>query len=93
MSRAHPSLAEQRRELRQLLDEQRQRLAQQLASGDPAREGFPRSVTVRWLIEEPELVTSVLERILGRRVGGAVPVVLIFARFLRSAATQARRRS
>jgi hypothetical protein len=78
-------LAEQRRLLREQLGAHRLRLAGQLAPAGNARGDYPRSVTVRWLIQEPELVARVVERVAGGRVAAAVPAVLVLIRFLRSA--------
>jgi hypothetical protein len=75
-------LAEQRRLLRAQLGTQRQRLSDQLAAAGRPREGFPRSVTVRWLIREPELVSRLVGGIAGRRVAAAMPSVLLLVRFL-----------
>jgi hypothetical protein len=84
---ATASLAEQRRLLRDELGAQRQRLAQQLAAAAAGGlgSGYPRSVTMRWLMDEPALVTKLVQRLVGARVAGAVPAVLAVARFLRSA--------
>ena len=77
-------LAEQRRLLREQMGTQRQVLAQDLAAAGVGG-GYPRSITMRWLIQEPELVARLVKRAAGGRVAAAVPVVLILARFLRSA--------
>lgn len=85
---AAPSLAEQRRVVREELRAQRLTLAQDLdAAGGAggARGAYPRSVTLRWLIQEPELVARLVERIAGGRLAAAVPGALLFVRFLRSA--------
>lgn len=80
-------LAEKRRALREQLGLQRLKLAHELApDADAGGNGgrYPRSITMRWLIQEPELVTKFIERILGARVASAVPAALAFMRFLRS---------
>ena len=82
-------LAEQRRALREQLGLQRLKLAHELApDADAGGNGgrYPRSITMRWLIQEPELVTRFVERIEGARVAGAGPATLTFIRFLRSTA-------
>lgn len=79
-------LGERRRDLRQQLAAQRERLALQLAAGGAAGDGYPRSITMRWLIREPELMVRLLKKVLGRRVGGALPTVLALSRFLRATA-------
>ena len=82
-------LGEQRRQLREQLGLQRLKLAHELvADADTGGIGgrYPRSITMRWLIQEPELVAKFIERIVGARVASAVPVALTFMRFLRSAA-------
>lgn len=76
-------LAGQRQALREQLGLQRARLARALAGGGNG--GYPRSITVRWLIQEPELVTRLAAKVVGGRVAAAVPVVLVLVRFLRTA--------
>lgn len=79
-------LNERRRVLRKQLVDQRQRLASQFAAGGVAGDAYPRSITMRWLIREPELVMRLVKRVVGRRVGSALPTVLALSRFLRSTA-------
>lgn len=80
------SLTEQRRLLREQLEVQRLRLSYQLAVSDSANDAFPRSMTLRWLIQEPELVIRIVERVAGKRAAAVMPMLLVFARFLRSTA-------
>lgn len=54
---AQRKLAEQRQELRQQLQQQRARIAQQIASIRAAHTEFPRSMTMRFLLQRPALVT------------------------------------
>lgn len=79
-SGAGASLAEQRRVLREQLVAQRQVLARDLVAGVSG--GYPRSVTLRWLMQEPELVARVIERVAGGRVAAALPTALLLARAL-----------
>lgn len=78
-------LAEQRRALREQLGTQRARLARDLAAGGAGEGGYPRSITVRWLRREPELVKKLATRLVGVRMAAAAPVILTLARFLHSA--------
>jgi hypothetical protein len=82
---AAPPLAEQRRVVREQLRAQRLTLSRDLDAAGSGASGYPRSVTVRWLIQEPELVARIVGRIAGGRVAAAVPGALLFVRFLRSA--------
>jgi hypothetical protein len=79
-------LAAQRRLLLEQMGTQRVRIAHQIAAAGGAHGGFPRSVTVRWLMQEPELVTKLVGRVAGGRIASAVPATLLLIRFLRSAA-------
>jgi hypothetical protein len=78
-------LAEQRRALREQLGAQRVRLARDLADGGAGGGGFPRSVTLRCLIQEPELVARVVRQVVGGRVVAAIPAALSLLRLVRSA--------
>ena len=80
-----PSLAGQRHALREQLKVQRQVLEQELAAAGGVGGGYPRSVTMRWLIREPELVGKLVGQVVGGRAAAAIPAALIFVRFLRSA--------
>jgi len=74
------ALEEQRRRLREQLAAQRQVLAQDLVAGVSG--SYPRSVTMRTLTQEPELVVRLLQRVVGRRATAALPTVLLVARAL-----------
>lgn len=78
------SLAGQRRALREQLKAQRRALARELAAADDIGDGYPRSVTMRWLIREPELVGKLVGQIAGARTAAALPVVLLLVRLLHS---------
>ena len=82
------SLAGQRHALREQLRVQRQTLALELTAAGGTGARYPRSVTMRWLIREPELVAKLAGQVVGGRIAAAVPAVLILARFLRSAIAQ-----
>lgn len=79
------SLAGQRHALREQLRVQRQALALDLTTAGGTGARYPRSVTMRWLIREPELVAKLAGQVVGGRVAAAIPAVLLFVRFLRSA--------
>lgn len=81
------SLAGQRAALCEQLRVQRQALALELtaAGGDGRGGGYPRSVTMRWLIREPELVGKLVGQIAGGRAAAAIPAVFLVVRLLRSA--------
>lgn len=82
------SLAGQRYALREQLRVQRQVLALELAAAGGTGGSYPRSVTMRWLIREPELVAKLAGQVVGGRVAAAIPAVLILVRFVRSAIAQ-----
>lgn len=83
------SLAGQRDALREQLQAQRQALALKLnpAGGAvaAASSNYPRSITMRWLIREPELVGKVVGHLVGGRAAAAIPAVFLAVRLLRSA--------
>lgn len=83
-----PSLAGQRHALREQLRVQRQVLEQELAAAGGVGGGYPRSVTMRWLIREPELVGKLVGHIAGGRAAATLPAVFLFARFLSSTIAQ-----
>lgn len=76
------SLAEQRRELRARLQAQRLALAAPLARRGEARDTYPRSTTMRWLIRE----RAVLPALVRWFMGTGVPALLAFGRLRRAAA-------
>lgn len=82
------SLAGQRDALREQLRAQRQALALRLNPADGAVGGrmsnYPRSITMRWLIREPELVGKVVGHLVGGRAAAAIPAVFLVVRLLRS---------
>ena len=78
------SLAGQRQALQQQLQAQRQVLSRELTAAGGASGGYPRSVTMRWLIREPELVGTLVGHIAGRRAAAAIPAVFLAVRLLRS---------
>ena len=79
------SLAGQRQALREQLRVQRQALALELAAAGGSGGGYPRSVTMRWLIREPELVGKLVGQLAGGRAAAAIPAVFLVVRLLRSA--------
>lgn len=84
-SRGEPSLAEQRQRIRRQLQSQRQSVVEQFtpARKDPAR--FPRSVTMRLLIQWPVLLVRLAGLVAGGRLAIAVPAILGMVRMLRPA--------
>jgi uncharacterized membrane protein YqjE len=60
----------------------RAELSRHLAVLDGTDHGFPRSVAMRWLIREPELVARLVERVAGARAARALPAALIAVRLL-----------
>jgi hypothetical protein len=70
------SLAEQRQSLLGQLRLQREVIAQQLAPAENAQKRFPRSFTMRFLIQRPELATRLATLVAGGRVGSGVSVTL-----------------
>lgn len=78
-----PTLAEQRRQLREQLATQRVALAAQMAAADTPGT-YPRSLTMRWLM--PVLAATLARRFAGARVAAAVPVLLTLGRMWRAGA-------
>lgn len=78
-----PSLVEQRDALRGQLQAQRQEVAERLfvakASGS-----FPRSITMRVLMRQPELVGRVVALVAGPRFAGSVSALLAVVQVLRT---------
>jgi len=78
-----PSLADQRQSMREQLQAQRQRIAEQLAPGADAGR-FPRSFTVRLLVRQPELLFRLLVRVPRARLVGSIIAILVLVRLLRA---------
>lgn len=72
------SLSEQRERLRMQLQEQRQRMDRELGQTRlaPAARAFPRSTTMRLLLDQPTLLLRFLTLIIGARLAGSVKTVL-----------------
>lgn len=84
MSAGSPSsLAEQRLALRGQLRAQRLDVAMQLFASR-VRGDFPRSVTMRVLMRQPELVGRLVALIAGARLAGVVSTLLVGAQVLNS---------
>ena len=92
------SLQEQRLELRRMLAEQREIIAFQLTpryrlqqSNSATGLTYPRSLTMRWLSQNPapalKLVIGIATWLLGARVAGAVREGMQFIKTLRTGAT------
>lgn len=79
-----PSLEAQRLALRVQLRVQRHAVAQQLFEAK-AGGRFPRSVTVRVLMRQPELAWRLAALIAGPRVAGSVSALLVIVQMLRAA--------
>ena len=78
-----PSLAEQRAAVRAEIHLQRDKLAQRLSilGGTPG--GYPRSVTMRLLMQRPELVAKLAALVVGPRIAGQVSAGLALVQALR----------
>jgi len=79
-----PSLVTQRLDLRDQLRTQRQEVAEQLFAAK-ARGRFPRSITVRVLMSQPELAARLLARLTGARFSGSVTALLVAMQVARAA--------
>jgi hypothetical protein len=82
-----PSLIAQRLDLRGQLRVQRQEIAEQLFESK-ADGRFPRSITMRVLMGQPELAGRLLALIAGPRVAGSVSALLVLVQVLRAARSQ-----
>ena len=82
-----PSLVEQRLALRGQLRDQRQEVAEQLFESRAQRR-FPRSITMRVLMRQPELAGRLVALIAGARFAGSVSALLVVVQMLRAARTQ-----
>ncbi|HUR39533.1 MAG TPA: hypothetical protein VM240_00010 [Verrucomicrobiae bacterium] len=86
------TLAGRRIRLRALMAAQRKRIGTQLAATDlPGT--YPRSLTMRWLMQEPRLVAAAVSKVIGRRAAMAVPIMLSVARLLRTLGDASKSRS
>lgn len=74
------SLADRRLLLRAQLRDQRQCIALQLRAG--ARDGYPRSMTMRLLLYRSALVVALAAALAGRRAAGRVHALTIVVRAL-----------
>lgn len=82
------SLAKQRELLRQQMLEQRQLIAEQLELTPGVKNGYPRSMTMRFLTQRPALIAKLLTAIatlfVGARLIKTLSTTLLLARMLRS---------
>ncbi len=85
MTADKPSLAEQRQSIRRQLQLQRQVVAQRLAPTATTGGGYPRSMTMRFLIQRPELVTRLLKLIVGARLASSIAPLLALLHLLPAA--------
>ena len=81
-----PSLAEQRQSIRAQLRAQRQRVAERLAPVAGFQGRYPRSVTMRLLLDRPDLLARLAALISGARVAVPVRAILVLVNLLRVAA-------
>lgn len=81
-------LAEQRQLLRRQLLAQRQLIAQQIAHAPGAKNGYPRSMTMRLLTQRPalviKLITSITTLLVGARLISAISTTLSLAKVVQS---------
>jgi len=87
------SLAEQRQSIRDQLQMQRQVLARQLAPPVDIQGRYPRSMTMRLLIQRPELVARLAAVLAGARFAGEVSAILLMIGKLRYAVAARERKS
>jgi len=82
-----PSLLEQRLALRAEIQAQRLDVAERLLrSGATGR--FPRSMTMRLLVNQPELTGRLVSLVAGARVAGSVSALLVVVQMLRAARSE-----
>jgi len=94
IARSAPSLTEQRQSIRGQLQKQRQIVSEQLASDIEPQSCFPRSVTMRLLIQQPALLARLASLIPGAPGAGSIPALFAVFQILGSAvAVKARRRN
>ena len=79
-----PSLETQRLALRVQLRDQRREVAEQLRESTTGG-GFPRSITMRVLLRQPELTGRLVALVAGARVAKSVSAVLVVVQMLRAA--------
>ena len=79
-----PSLVAQRLQLQERLQAQRQDVAEQLFEAK-AGGRFPRSITMRVLVNQPELVGRLVALVAGARVGASMSALLVVVQVLRTA--------
>ena len=79
------SLAEQRQFIRGQLRTQRQKIAEQLAPDANAQDRYPRSVTMRLLIDQPNLPAKLITLISSARFADSIRAILVLVPMLRSA--------
>lgn len=84
-----PSLIAQRLDLQGQLRVQRQEIAERLFESK-ARGNFPRSITMRVLVRQPELLGRLVALVAGARFAGVVSALLVGAQLLNSFSTAAR---
>jgi len=82
-----PSLAGQRLALRVQLQVQRHEVAEQLLASK-VRGSFPRSITLRVLMRQPELAGRLVALIAGARFAGSVSALLVVIQMLRAGREQ-----
>jgi hypothetical protein len=80
-----PSLADQRQSIRDQLQAQRCVVERRLLPPAADANGYPRSLTMRLLIQQPELAARLVALIAGARFAGSVPAILSLAQKLPSA--------
>lgn len=78
MSDTEAALAAQRLALREQLRNQREQIAAQIEPGN----GYPRSITMRLILQRPELVALVVSWLAGARFAGRARGVLFGVRML-----------
>lgn len=87
----HLPLAAQRQALRRQLLAQRQLITQQIGPVETESSGFPRSMTMRFLIRRPEPAVRLLGEfaslLIGMRVLGSLPTALLLAGMVRFVST------
>ena len=90
------SLIQQRETLRKRLLAQRQQLADQLQPSTEIADSYPRSVTMRFLTQQPELATRLLTGLatllMGARLLKSMTATLALVRVLRSVSGNAQKR-